>query len=83
MGQDMGPGLVAEHEEHEDVEKAQEIDVDGADAVVASAALKDGYGVDGHGCFLRTNFVGGLWLCCFVFAAVGEDVSGLAVEYAA
>ncbi len=51
MGQDVGPGFVAEHEEHEDVEKAQEVDVDGAYAVVAIAASKDGYGIDGHEVF--------------------------------
>ena len=37
-----GPGILAQHEEHQDIEQTQEVDVDRADTVVFVGSLKDG-----------------------------------------
>src|ERR1700733_15035803 len=49
MGEDVGPCVLAQHEEHQDVEQAQEVDVDRADTLVFVSSLKDGFGAEGHG----------------------------------
>ena len=49
VGEDVGPGLATEDEEHEDIEETQEIDVEGADAVEAGCGLKEGQGAESHG----------------------------------
>jgi hypothetical protein len=49
MGEDVRPGFFAQHKEHQDIEQAQEVDIDRANAFVAVVSLKNGFGTEGHG----------------------------------
>ena len=48
MGEDAGPGELAEDEEHQEIEEAEEIDVEGADAFVFGGGADGVEGVEGH-----------------------------------
>jgi hypothetical protein len=49
VGEDVRPGVFAEYEEHQDVEEAQEIDIDSGDAVVVRVFLENIFWAEGHG----------------------------------
>jgi hypothetical protein len=49
VSEDVRPCHLAENEEHQDVEKPQEVDVDRANAVVFVGTLKDCDETEGHG----------------------------------
>jgi hypothetical protein len=49
VSEDVRPRFFAKHEEHQDIEQAQEVDIDRANAFVAVGSLKNGFGAEGHG----------------------------------
>src|ERR1700722_10294029 len=50
MSKDVRPRVPAKHKEHEDIEQSQEVNIDSADTLVSVVPLKNGHGVEGHGC---------------------------------
>jgi hypothetical protein len=55
VGQDVRPSVPTQHEEHQDKDQSQEIDVDSSDTLESVVALKHGHGVEDHANALGFN----------------------------
>jgi hypothetical protein len=47
--EDVCPSILAQHEEHQDIDQPQEVNIDPADTFVSVVPLKNGFEADGHG----------------------------------
>lgn len=53
MGEDVRPGVFAQHEEHQYIEQPQQVNVDPADPLVSLVPLKNGLEAESHGNILE------------------------------
>jgi hypothetical protein len=48
VGEDVRPSIPSQHEEHQDKDQSQEVNIDPTDTFVLVVPLKDGFGAEGH-----------------------------------
>jgi hypothetical protein len=58
VGEDVRPGLFAQHEEHQYIEQPQQVNVDPADTLVPLVPLKNGLEAEVHGNILEVIVAG-------------------------
>jgi hypothetical protein len=58
VGEDVGPRVPSQHEEHQDKDQSKEVNIDPPDTFVLVVSLKKGFDAEGHGNTLEAIGVG-------------------------